>query len=309
MCYANLLFLYKNQLSSLIFNEITVFNFSTKLDYKTYLTEVLSLFIKDDQQFDTIKIINIIDIVDNVDNVDNVTLQTEPIKYYIDINEQTGKIIYNAGPFQSDLCDDLDNENVDFNLIYNEFLQKYNLWNGKDYLYDFLLIKNKKSVKEHVKKRQETIDNNISLLYKLKKLYSKNKIKCEQYKLQIANQLVIQYKYNITNYKKINVDKIVSPIIVTKLNDIETRISKNYSKQQYSITVMSNNNKSTINYKIIMVDDGNDYYSSSEYTPTVSYDINENSMFSKIYLTNLLKYLMNKFYECDLDDCDCIYNS
>jgi hypothetical protein len=284
MCYANLLFLYKNQLSSLLFNEITVYNFSTNLDYKTYLIEILSLFIKDDQQFETIKIINIIDIV-----------ETEPIKYYLDINEQTEKIIYNANA-------------LDFNLIYNEFLQKYNLWNGKDYLYDFLLMKNKKNVKEQVKKRQETIKNNINLLYKLKKLYSKNKIKCEQYKLQIANQLVIQYKYNITNYKKINVDKIASPIIVTKLNDIETRISKNYSKQQYSITIMTNNNKSTINYKIIMVDDGHDYYSSSEYTPTVSYDINENSMFSKIYLTNLLKYLMNTFYECDLDECECVDN-
>jgi len=294
MCYANLLFLYKNQLSSLIFNEITVFNFSTKLDYKTYLIEVLSLFIKDDQQFDTIKIINIID---------NVSLETESIKYYIDINEQTEKIIYNACPFQ---CDD---NPLDFHVVYNEFLQKYNLWNGKDYLNDFLLIKNKKELKEQVKKRQETIDNNISLLYKLKKLYSKNKTKCEQYKLKIANQLVIQYKYNITNYKKINFNKIVSPIIVTKLNDIETRISKNYSKQQYSITIMSNNNKSTINYNIIMVDDGNDYYSSSEYTPTVSYDINENSMFSKIYLTNLLKYLMNKFYECDIDECDCVDNT
>jgi hypothetical protein len=300
MCYANLLFLYKNQLSSLIFNEITVFNFSTKLDYKTYLIEVLSLFIKDDQQFDTIKIINIVDIIDNV--------ETEPIKYYIDINEQTEKIIYNAGPFQSDLCDDLDGNALDFHLVYNEFLQKYNLWNGKDYLYHFLLMKNKKSVKEQVKKRQETIKNNISLLYKLKKLYSKNKTKCEQYKLQIANQLVIQYKYNITNYKKINVDKIASPIIVTKLNDIETRISKNYSKQQYSITIMTNNNKSTINYKIIMVDDGHDYYSSSEYTPTVSYDINENSIFSKIYLTNLLKYLMNTFYDCDIDECECVDN-
>lgn len=289
MCYANLLFLYKNQLSSLLFNEITVYNFSTKLDYKTYLIEVLSLFIKDDQQFDTIKIINIIDIIDNV------TLETDPIKYYLDINEQTGKIIYN-------------NNALDFNVVYNEFLQKYNLWNGKDYLYDFLLMKNKKSVKEQVKKRQETIKNNISLLYKLKKLYSKNKTKCEQYKLQIANQLVIQYKYNITNYKKINVDKIVSPIIVTKLNDIETRISKNYSKQQYSISVMSNNNISSINYKIIMVDDGHDYYSSSEYTPTVSYDINENSMFSKIYLTNLLKYLMNTFYDCDIDECECVDN-
>lgn len=294
MCYANLLFLYKNQLSSLIFNEITVFNFSTKLDYTKYLTEVLSLFIKDDQQFDTIKIINIID---------NVSLETEPIKYYIDINEQTEKIIYNAGLFQCDA------NALDFHLIYNEFLQKYNLWNGKDYLNDFLLIKNKKELKEQVKKRQETINNNISLLYKLKKLYSKNKTKCEQYKIKIANQLVIQYKYNITNYKKINVNKIVSPIIVTKLNDIETRISKNYSKQQYSITIMSNNNKSTINYNIIMVDDGNDYYSSSEYTPTVSYDINENSMFSKIYLTNLLKYLMNKFYECDIDECDCVDNT
>lgn len=290
MCYANLLFLYKNQLSSLLFNEITVYNFSTKLDYKTYLIEVLSLFIKDDQQFDTIKIINIIDIVDNV------SLETEPIKYYIDINEQTGKIIYN-------------NNALDFNVVYNEFLQKYNLWNGKDYLYDFLLMKNKKSVKEQVKKRQETIKNNISLLYKLKKLYSKNKTKCEQYKLQIANQLVIQYKYNITNYKKINVNKIASPIIVTKLYYIETRISKNYSKQQYSISVMSNNNKSTINYKIIMVDDGYDYYSSHSHTPTVSYDINENSMFSKIYLTNLLKYLMNKFYECDCDFSNCVDNN
>ena len=43
------------------------------------------------------KALNIINIVDNL------TLQTEPIKYYIDINEQTEKIIYN--------------ENVDFNLI------------------------------------------------------------------------------------------------------------------------------------------------------------------------------------------------
>ena len=299
MCYANLLFLYKNQLSSLLFNEITVFNFSTKLDYKTYLIEVLSLFIKDEQQFDTINIINIID------TIDNVTVETEPIKYYIDINEQTEKIIYNSNA-------------LDFNVIYNEFLQKYNLWNGKDYLDDFLLMKNKKELKEQVKKRQETIKNNISLLYKLKKLYSKNKTKCINYSLseayicplglKIVNQLVIQYKYNITNYKKINFNKIVSPIIVTKLNDIETRISKNYSKQQYSITIMSNNNKSTINYKIIMVDDGNDYYSSSEYTPTVSYDINENSMFSKIYLTNLLKYLMTTFYECDLDECDCVDN-
>ena len=286
MCYANLLFLYKNQLSSLLFNEITVYNFSTNLDYKKYLIEVLSLFIKDDQQFDTIKIINIID---------NVSLETDPIKYYININEQTEKIIYNANA-------------LDFNLIYNEFLQKYNLWNGKDYLYDFLLMKNKKNVKEQVKKRQETIKNNISLLYKLKKIYSKNEKKREQYELKIANQLVIQYKYYITNYKKINVDKIVSPIIVTKLNDIETRISKNYSKQQYSISVISNNNISTINYKIIMVDDGHDYYESHSHTPTVSYDINENSMFTKIYLIDLLKYLMNKFYECDLDDCDCVDN-
>ena len=132
MCYVNLLFIYKNQLSSLLFNEITVYNFSTDLDYKKYLIELLSLFIKDDQQFDTIKIINI---------VDNLTLQTEPIKYYIDINEQTKKIIYNAG------LSDLDNENIDFNLIYNEFLEKYNLWNGKDYhsvLNDYLLIKKNK---------------------------------------------------------------------------------------------------------------------------------------------------------------------
>ena len=287
MCYANLLFLYKNQLSSLLFNEITVYNFSTNLDYKKYLIEVLSLFIKDDQQFDTIKIINIID---------NVSLETDPIKYYININEQTEKIIYNANA-------------LDFNLIYNEFLQKYNLWNGKDYLYDFLLMKNKKNVKEQVKKRQETIKNNISLLYKLKKIYSKNEKKREQYELKIANQLVIQYKYYITNYKKINVDKIVSPIIVTKLNDIETRISKNYSKQQYSISVISNNNISTINYKIIMVDDGHDYYESHSHTPTVSYDINENSMFTKIYLIDLLKYLMNKFYDCDLDECECVDNN
>jgi hypothetical protein len=280
MCYANLLFLYKNQLSSLLFNEITVYNFSTNLDYKTYLIEILSLFIKDDQQFDTIKIINIIDIV-----------ETEPIKYYLDINEQTEKIIYNANA-------------LDFNLIYNEFLQKYNLWNGKDYLYDFLLMKNKKNVKEQVKKRQETIKNNINLLYKLKKLYSKNKTKCDQYKLKIANQLVIQYKYYITNYKKINVNKIATPIIVTKLNYIKTRID-----QQYSISVMSNNNISTINYKIIMVDDGHDYYESHSHTPTVSYDINENSMFTKIYLIDLLKYLMNKFYDCDLDECECVNNN
>ena len=32
MCYVNLLFLYKNQLISLLFNEITVYNFSTDLD-------------------------------------------------------------------------------------------------------------------------------------------------------------------------------------------------------------------------------------------------------------------------------------
>ena len=280
MCYANLLFLYKNQLSSLLFNEITVYNFSTNLDYKTYLIEILSLFIKDDQQFETIKIINIIDIV-----------ETEPIKYYLDINEQTEKIIYNANA-------------LDFNLIYNEFLQKYNLWNGKDYLYDFLLMKNKKNVKEQVKKRQETIKNNINLLYKLKKLYSKNKTKCDQYKLKIANQLVIQYKYYITNYKKINVNKIATPIIVTKLNYIKTRID-----QQYSISVMTNNNISTINYKIIMVDDGHDYYESHSHTPTVSYDINENSMFTKIYLIDLLKYLMNKFYDCDLDECECVNNN
>lgn len=289
MCYVNLLFIYKNQLSSLLFNEITVYNFSTDLDYKKYLIELLSLFIKDDQQFDTIKIINI---------VDNLTLQTEPIKYYIDINEQTEKIIYNAG------LSDLDNENIDFNLIYNEFLEKYNLWNGKDYhsvLNDFLLIKkNKKQLKEYVKKRQETIKNNISLLYKLKKKYSKNKTKREIYELKIATQLVVQYKYNITNYKKINFNKLVSPIIVTKLDNTESRVDEIYSKQKYSITIMSNNNTSTIYYEIIMVDDGNDYYASHTHIPTVYYDINENSMFSKIYLSNLLKYLMSNYYGRDV---------
>ena len=29
-----------------------------------------------------------------IDIIDNVTLETDPIKYYLDINEQTGKIIY-----------------------------------------------------------------------------------------------------------------------------------------------------------------------------------------------------------------------
>ncbi len=279
MCYVNLIFLYKNQLCSLLFNEITVFNFSTDLDYKKYLIELLSLFIKDDQQFDTIKIINISD-----------TLQSEPIKYYIDINEQTEQIIYN--------------ENVDFNLIYNEFLEKYNLWNGKDYhsvLDDFQLIKkNKKQLKDYVKKKQETIKNNISLLYKLKKKYSKNKTKREIYELKIATQLVVQYKYNITNYKKINFNKLISPIIVTKLDNTESRVDENYSKQKYSITIMSNNNTSTIYYEIIMVDDGNDYYASHTHRPTVYYDINENKMFSKIYLSNLLKYLMSNYYDRDV---------
>jgi len=271
MCYINLLFLYKNQLSSLLFNEITVFNFSNNLDYKKYLIEILTLFIKDEQQFDTIKIINISD-----------TLQTDSIKYYIDINEETEKIIYN-------------NENLDFNLIYNEFLQKYNLWNGKDYQKDDFQLtkKNKKQLKEYVKKRHETIKNNIKLLYKLKK-------KREIYELKIATQLVVQYKYNITNYKKINFNKLVSPIIVTKLDNTESRVDEIYSKQKYSITIMSNNNTSTIYYEIIMVDDGNDYYASHTHRPTVYYDINENSMFSKIYLSNLLKYLMSNYYGRDV---------
>lgn len=273
MCYVNLLFLYKNQLSTLLFNEITVFNFSNNLDYKKYLIEILTLFIKDEQQFDTIKIINISD-----------TLQTDSIKYYIDINEETEKIIYN-------------NENLDFNLIYNEFLQKYNLWNGKDYqevLDDFQLTKkNKKQLKEYVKKKHETIKNNIELLYKLKK-------RREIYELKIATQLVVQYKYNITNYKKINFNKLVSPIIVTKLDNTESRVDEIYSKQKYSITIMSNNNTSTIYYEIIMVDDGNDYYASHTHIPTVYYDINENSMFSKIYLSNLLNYLMSNYYGRDV---------
>ena len=146
----------------------------------------------------------------------------------------------------------------------------------------------------------------------------KNENKINYYKLVKASLIAKRYKYAITNYKKINLKKFIIPIYVSSYKCTESRMSKIYSVNKIElvcdITQSKNNTSFSVTYSKVMVDDGNDYYSSHTHTPKASFCYNIQSPFTELYMKHCLEFVMDKFFDeditcCETDTLDNQYNS
>jgi len=323
MIYNKVLFQYKSQLCCLIFNEITMYDLADKtsgieLDkdtFKNYIIKWLDTFINEDKQFETIQIIGCLD----------DTIESDNVSYWILIDESNNKLFHSTLPQAT--------HEPDFNLFYNKFIETNNLWDGKDYpnvnkeqAYLTGIKKNFKQMKIYIKERVELINKRVELLNKIIGLVT-NVEKLAYYKARKANQFVRKFQYNVPNSKKVMVEKMVCPIVVTRCDYKENKLSSSYSTREYFINwdilgkqpepklnyfssysfgsshlpkkptykyfEMEPENKSSsaflIHYRIVMRDDGHDYYQSHTHDPEVNYKFGSDIEFTEIYLKNLAK--------------------
>jgi hypothetical protein len=305
MIYNKVLFQYKNQLCYLVFSEITAYDLSHQIESNkksqetamsyydkpnlkidnelihNYISKWFGLFIKEELNFEMIKIIGCLD---NSLSMDNIT-------YYILIDEKEKKIIYDT------------NELV-FDDLYNDFIKNNNLWSGNDFdgkefdCDNYIKIskeKNgKKSIKTIITNHLKVLDERINFLDKIIDCIE-SKDKKNFYLGKKALQYSIKFNFTISNYKKINLEHLLINDNILKLYKNEKRINETYSLSTYYIEFENY----SITYKKAMVDDGHDYYTAHGYKPDIKYDV---PSYDDKYYKKLLNYIMENTFGQDADE-------